>query len=80
MRTIAVLLLTFVLSSADLSGQAIQGRLVEAGTGEPIMLGRILLLQGSGQIVDETVTDEAGYFIVASEFPGSFFLRAERLG
>lgn len=80
MRTTFALLLTLLLFSTDLSAQAIRGRLVEADTGEPIMLARILLLQGSGQIVDETVTDESGYFSVASEAPGSFFLRAERLG
>ena len=60
--------------------QAIQGHLFEAGTQEPIILAQITLLSGSGEIVDQTFTNETGYFIVASEVPGSFFLRAERMG
>ncbi len=80
MRTTFALLLTLLPLSPDLSAQEIRGRLVEADSGEPIVLGRILLLQGSGLIVDETVSDETGYFSVASDSPGSFFLRAERLG
>jgi len=74
----AVLLLAF--SWNPLSPQAIQGHLVDAQTGDPIILGEVILLLGSGEIVDRTFADEAGYFIVTSEAPGNFFLRAERMG
>lgn len=72
--------LSLTLLPQLLFGQAIEGHLVEAGTGEPIVLAQVTLLTGSGEIADQTFTDEAGYFIVASDDPGSFFLRAERMG
>ena len=80
MRINSVLLILLATSWGRLSAQAIEGNLLDARTRQPILLAQITLLVGSGQIVDQTYTDESGYFIVASEDPGSFFLRAERLG
>lgn len=63
-----------------LSGQSIEGRLLDSGTGAPIILGEIILLRGDGEVADRTFTDEEGFFAVHSPEPGSFLLRAERLG
>lgn len=79
MRFLAIPLL-FLAASSHASAQAIEGHLMVAQTGEPIILAQVTLLHGSGQIVDQTYTDKDGYFIVASTDPGSFFLRADQLG
>jgi len=80
MRRFSLIPVLLLLAVSGLHGQTIQGRLLELGTDEPIVLGQVFLLSGGGTILDQTFTDEGGGFSVTSSFPGSFFLRAERLG
>jgi len=81
MRPASTLALIVLLSWSFnmVSAQTIQGHLLDVETGEPIILAQITLLTGSGEVADETFTDETGYFKVRSEAPGNFFLRAERM-
>lgn len=79
-RILLTLLLAVGGSVAGLSGQSIEGRLMDGETGEPIILAPVTLLLGTGEVVDRTFTDEGGFFVLASPDPGSFFLRAERMG
>lgn len=60
--------------------QSVDGYLLESGTDEPIILGTVLLIWASGEIAAQTFTDESGYFSLSPAGPGSFFLRAERVG
>ena len=72
-----------VLLSLPLSGiraQTLQGRLLEAESDAPIIQGELLLLSQSGAIVAQTVSDESGFFSLTAPRPGSFLLRAERMG
>lgn len=80
MRSYLSLFLLLTLSATRLSAQAIEGHLLAAETGDPIVLASVALVSGSGEIVDRTFTDEEGYFIVTSGEAGSFFLRAEHIG
>lgn len=80
MRSAALILALLLVPLPSLRGQSIQGRLLEAGTDEPVLLGQIFLLTGGGLVVDRTFTDETGAFAVWSPEPGPFFLRAEAFG
>jgi hypothetical protein len=80
MRRGWLVLFVFFPCSSGLLGQTIQGKLLEAGSDRPILLGRVSLLTGGGVVVDRTFTDEEGAFAVWSPEPGSFFLRAEAIG
>ena len=80
MRSSCAALAFLLLPCSGLLGQSIQGRLLEVGSDQPIILAQVLLLTGGGAIVDRTFTDEEGAFALWSPDPGSYFLRAERFG
>ena len=56
MRSSALILALLIVPLPGLRGQSIQGRLLEAGTDEPVLLGQIFLLTGGGLVVDRTTT------------------------
>jgi len=60
--------------------QTVEGYLLESGTDEPIVLGSVFMLWGSGEIAAQTYSDESGFFSLSADGPGDFFLRAERIG
>ena len=60
--------------------QTAEGYLLEEGTDEPIVLGAVFLVWGSGEIAAQTYSDESGFFSLSPPDPGQFFLRAERVG
>ncbi|MGW8266750.1 MAG: carboxypeptidase regulatory-like domain-containing protein [Longimicrobiales bacterium] len=80
MRSSCAALVFLLLLNTGARAQTIEGRLLESGSDEPIILAQVFLLTGGGVIVDRTFTDEEGSFAVWSPEPGSFFLRAERMG
>lgn len=76
--------LGIVLASASLtdttSAQIVRGRLLEAGTRTPIMLGSVALLDTMLNVIDEAFTNEQGHFVLQAPAPGSFYVLADRLG
>jgi len=60
--------------------QLIIGRLLDDDTGEPIVGGRVELLEAGGRGVANTLTSEDGLFRLLSPVPGSYKLRADRIG
>lgn len=80
MRFLSAALAFLILTGTGLRAQTIEGRLLEAGTDSPIILGEVVLLTGGGLVVDRTFTDEDGNFALWSPEPGSFFLRAACFG
>ncbi len=73
-------LLAWVAAAAALSGQTIQGRLLDAETGRPLASATMTLLDEDGARLAGTQTDSAGSFGLSAARAGAFQLRAERLG
>src|SRR5688500_16149236 len=83
MRTIfrlvaaAALALTLLPRLAD--AQVVRGELVERGTGRPISGAMVVLLDG-GARVRAAMTAQDGRFTLAAPGPGTYTLRADRVG
>jgi len=75
-----VLTLAVVLAPPHAGAQTVHGRLLEQGTARPIAAGDLTLLGEDGEAVDRAETDSAGHFTLRSPDPGSFYVRAERIG
>lgn len=70
--------MTLVVPAAAM--QEVSGRLLDGVTREPIILGRVALLDSALAAVDATWTDEEGHFILHAPAPGNYYLAAEREG
>jgi Carboxypeptidase regulatory-like domain len=75
-----ILLTALAALAAPLDAQVVRGRLLESGSGRPIILGRVLLLDTTYASVAETITDEQGRFVVEAPVPGDYWIAADRLG
>jgi len=76
-----LLILGGVLGSAmPLPAQTVHGRLLEQGSGRPITAGLLTLVGEAGETVAQAETDSAGGFTLRAPDPGSFYVRAERIG
>lgn len=60
--------------------QSIMGNLLDAQSGQAIMLGYVGLLTEDGERVAWTLTDESGFFRLDAPDPGSYMLYGESLG
>jgi hypothetical protein len=60
--------------------QTIQGQLLDRSTGEGVEGALVLLLDQAGNEVDGFLTNEVGRFRIRSPNPGTYTLRAERIG
>jgi hypothetical protein len=75
----ASLLISFLLLAglpALAFGQVVRGHLVEDGTDRPIGDGRLELIDESGRVLDRTTSDSLGLFLLATELPGRYRIRA----
>ncbi len=70
---------TNILAPPRLSGQTIQGRVVEFEGGEPVPGASVRLL-GEGGTVASAVTGDAGHFALTAPGPGEWRLTADFLG
>jgi hypothetical protein len=61
-------------------GQTIMGNLIDAQSGQAILLGYVGLLTEEGDRVAWTLTDEEGFFRLEAPSPGSYLLYGESLG
>lgn len=74
------LLLVGLLAPASARGQSIMGNLIDARSGQAILLGYVGLLTEDGDRVAWTLTDEEGFFRLDAPTPGSYMLYGESLG
>ena len=63
-----------------LPAQAVEGRLSNTWTQEPVQGALVLLLDEEAEVRGGYLTDEEGRFLIPAPGPGRFFLRAERIG
>ena len=78
-RTIAGLTI-LLLGASDLTAQAVQGRLLDVRSGEPVAGALIVMLDADGGEVATTVTSSRGTYLLRAPGAGIFRLRAERIG
>lgn len=65
---------------SDAAAQAVRGRLLDDGSGEPVVGALIVLLDAGGGDIASTVTSSRGTYHLAAPGAGVFRLRAERIG
>lgn len=63
-----------------LFAQTVQGQLLDRETLAPIDGALVLLLGGEGEQVDGYLTNARGRFVLRATKPGTFFVRADRIG
>ena len=63
-----------------LQGQTIRGLVLERATDRPIELGTVILVDQNRDTIASTLTDENGFFSLASRQGGTFRLVADALG
>lgn len=73
-------LVCLVAGARSLGAQAVRGELVEGAGGRPVAGAFVVLLDAAGKQVGGGFTDAAGGFLVQAPAPGSYTLRAERVG
>ena len=78
--TCLVVLLLSVLFPGTVKAQSIMGNLLDAQSGQAIMLGYVGLLTEDGERVAWTLADESGFFRLDAPEPGSYMLYGESMG
>lgn len=69
-----------LIGASDLCAQAVRGRLLDAGSRDPVAGALIVLLDSDGREIGSTVTSARGTYHVRAPGAGVFRLRAERIG
>ena len=62
------------------TAQVVQGRLMDAETGEPVSNGTVALRSGLGTVVTRTEADSVGAYSLTAPRPGMYSLMATALG
>ncbi len=68
------------LAAAPLGAQVVQGRLVDATSERPVEGAMISIVAPSGDPVASTLSNAVGLFMLTAPTPGTYTLRAERIG
>ena len=76
---VAALLLAVALS-APAAGQTLRGTVLDAATGEPVMLAYVGLLAEGRDMVVAALANSSGDFILEAPSSGSYFLYVSRAG
>lgn len=67
-------------SGLSLDAQTVRGTLLDEETREPILLGSVFLADTTRAVVDQTVTDHQGSFVLSAPEPGAYFVGATKMG
>lgn len=80
LRTLLAAMLLLLTAPGQAAAQAVIGEVVEEGTGRPIALALVRLVDAKGDERARALTDTAGLFVFRSVAPGTFTLAAEQIG
>jgi hypothetical protein len=69
-----------VPAARPVQAQSVLGQLFDAGTGAPVEGALVLLLDQEGEEAGGYLTNDVGRFIIRAPGPGSYTLKAERIG
>jgi hypothetical protein len=73
------ILIALLFATADLHAQTISGNTIDHDTGLRVGHVRVSLISANDRVVTSTVADAGGFFALSGK-PGSYRLRAERIG
>ena len=82
----SIIVLGLVLATSSLmlpraaTAQVVRGIVVDAHGDTPIMIVNVSILDDGGEVIRTTTSDRNGDFMIGTEQPGEYRLRAERLG
>lgn len=76
----AFLCFSFLYAAPSLVGQTLRGRVVDAGSGEPVTLSFVALMEDGREMVVSTLGDDDGKFSLTAPRSGSYFLYVARAG
>ncbi len=79
-RVAAGAVLAALLSAVPAAAQAVEGRVTESQTQQPVAGARVQLLDTAGVSVADAVTDATGAFRLQPPAAGEYRLRADRVG
>jgi hypothetical protein len=77
---LVVLLLLLLLLPRAARGQVVSGRTLEAGSVSAVAGAEVALVDERGEVHSTSVSDSAGFFVVAGRRPARFTLRVAHLG
>ena len=77
--TIAVAAL-HLATALPLGAQAVRGRLLEAGTGQPVGAAQVALVSSAGNAVSADQSARTGHFSLRAPRPGTYRVQVRRLG
>lgn len=80
LRTLLAALLLLLAAPSQARAQAVIGEVVEEGTGRPIALALVRLIDADGGERARALTDTAGLFVFRSVVPATYTLAAEQIG
>lgn len=78
--TVAWLLLALVATHEPLAGQVVRGRVLEGGSRTPVILASVTLVDTTGTVDAQTVSDHEGAFQLTASGPGSYYMIVQALG
>jgi len=67
-------------SARPAAGQQIRGRVVSLDSQEPLRLVRVALIASDGHVASTTMSDNAGFYVLAARGAGSFRVQADIFG
>ena len=79
-RWLSLAVLVLACGASQGAAQVVQGRLLDSATKNPILVGRIALLDTTLAILDQTYANESGVFTLNAPHPGAYYIAADRAG
>lgn len=80
MVRLCVALLLLLGNAAAASAQIVRGSVLEAGGTVPVRGAFVVLLDSAGRARTGVLTDDKGFYAISASAPGSYRVRAERIG
>ncbi|MEM7415543.1 MAG: carboxypeptidase-like regulatory domain-containing protein [Gemmatimonadota bacterium] len=72
--------LLLVAGAQNVAAQSVRGLLVDEHTGEPIALGKVMLVTPERDSVTATLTTEEGFYLLEAPLPGTYSIVADAFG
>jgi hypothetical protein len=76
----AALVAALATSASPAAGQAVEGRVVDAESGDGVELAELVLRDARGGVAARARSNPEGYFLLSAAIEGSYLIEVERLG
>lgn len=68
------------VAAAPAAGQTVRGRVLDGANRQAVMLAEVMLVDSTGAVFAQTVSDHEGHFQLSTDRPGSYYMLVRRLG